>query len=89
MQVNFNTAVGITAMLNERRVNNAELISAKDLPSNTILKVYQTNKSATCELKLTATGITRGTGTLCHRLNIVQDPNNNVLEIKTLTANPD
>lgn len=73
MQFNYNPTFGVTAALNDVPVNNAEPIEASTVPQNSILKAFQANKSAACNLTITHDDVTRGSGELCLRLNIVKE----------------
>lgn len=73
LQVNFNTAFGITAMLNQRQLQNAEVVNAADFGSVIKLTAHQAHKSASCQLNRQDKTVSAGSGELCHRLNIVKD----------------
>lgn len=78
LQFNMNTSVGITAYLNDKLLTNASPIPAADYSLNSVLKAYQANKQATCDLILNPTSVQRGTGEFCNRLNIVPEIGNKV-----------
>lgn len=78
LQVNYNTSVGITALINERRLNNAESLQSSDFSQNSTLNAYQGAKSASCALTISSTDVQRGAGELCLRLNIVKEASGRV-----------
>ncbi|GGI80689.1 hypothetical protein [Legionella impletisoli] len=78
VQFNFNPTFGVSAALNDRILNNAEPIEASQLPQNSVLKAFQGNKSASCNLTISPDNVTRGQGELCLRLNIVKEGNEKI-----------
>ncbi len=73
LQFNMNSSAGISAYLNDTLLVNATPVSAASFPANSILKAYQANKIATCNLTIGQTTVQRGSGELCNRLNIVAE----------------
>lgn len=75
LQVNYNTAFGITAILNNQQVENAELLNGVRYPEQTILKAIQQNKVGECILSISDGNVAVVEGVLCQRLNIVKEGN--------------
>ena len=73
LQFNMNTSAGITAYLNDTQLVNATPIDSAGLPKQSILKAYQDNKQGNCTLTIMQDAVQKGSGTLCQRLNIVNE----------------
>lgn len=73
VQFNFNPTYGVTAAINQLPLTNAAPVEAGQLPERSVLEAFQQNKSASCELTVTSTAVSRGDGELCTRLNIIKE----------------
>lgn len=78
VQFNMNTAVGISAYINEVMIVNATPMLISNLPKNSVLKASQGTKQGTCSLVINSSSIDKGAGDLCSRLNIVKEGSTNI-----------
>lgn len=73
VQFDMNTAVGITAYINDALIVNATPMAMSALPKRSVLKASQGTKQGSCSLVINSDSIDKGAGDLCLRLNIVKD----------------